>query len=301
MLGLAVLVYLPVPWLGWPWIGTQACLMASLPMVLPGRVAVAAMSVPVLGTVLAVPMLYAGAQPPGGYLYWFFNLSFTLIVLAAGLYGSARLVRVIDELRATRAELAESAIGRERLRVSRDLHDLLGQTLSAISLKGDLAVRLLHRADTAAARGELESLTGLARAALHGVRAVTQDEHRVSLGTEIDGAAALAAAADIDVRVHADLPEMPPAVERVLGWAVREGITNVLRHSGATTCSITAGRRGETAFVEIVNDRARPAGDGGIGLSGLTERARPLSGRVSAGPIGGGRYRLLVEVPLEAA
>jgi two-component system, NarL family, sensor histidine kinase DesK len=219
-----------------------------------------------------------------------------LVVLPAALYGSARLVRVLDELQATRAELAELAVGRERLRVSRDLHDLLGQSLSAISLKGDLAVRLLA-SDLPAARAEIESLTGVARQALGGVRAVTRDEHAVSLATEIEGAAGLLGAAGIDTRVDLDLPQLPGPVEEVLAWAVREGVTNVLRHSQARTCSISAGRRDGRLWLEIENDGASlPAGQGS-GLAGLAGRAQMVSGSVSAGPTRQGWFRLLVEVP----
>jgi two-component system, NarL family, sensor histidine kinase DesK len=89
------------------------------------------------------------------------------------------------------------AIGQERLRVSRDLHDLLGQSLSAVSLKGDLAKRLLHR-DLAAARAEIEGLTKVARGALRDMRAVTSDQHAVSLPTETDGATALLQAAGVE-------------------------------------------------------------------------------------------------------
>src|SRR5260370_622579 len=127
--------------------------------------------------------------------------------------------RLLDELRETRAELAALAVGRERLRVSRDLHDLLGQSLSAVALKGDLAIRLL-RTDPPAARAEIESLTGLARDAIRGIHAVSRDEHAVSLRTETEGAAAPLSAAGIHAPTDADLPDLAPPLERVLAWAV---------------------------------------------------------------------------------
>jgi two-component system, NarL family, sensor histidine kinase DesK len=219
---------------------------------------------------------------------------------AVALYGSARLVRVVDELDAARTELAELAVGRERLRVSRDLHDLLGHSLSAVSLKGDLAIRLLGR-DPPAARVEIESLTGVAREALRGVLAVARDEHAPSLRTEADGAAALLGAAGIRARLELDLPDLAPAVETTLAWAVREGVTNVLRHSQATTCSITATSGAGTVRLELVNDGVGGATGQGSGLAGLAERARELSGSVAAGPDGDGRFRLLIQLPREAA
>jgi two-component system, NarL family, sensor histidine kinase DesK len=208
--------------------------------------------------------------------------------------------RLLDELEATRTELAELAIGRERLRISRDLHDLLGHSLSAISLKGDLARRLLP-SNVHAARAEIEGLTEVARDALRGVRAITRDEHAVSLRTETDGAAALLSAAGIDARIEVDLPDLARPTEEVLAWAVREGITNVLRHSQATACSITAARRDAMVRLEILNDGARPSAGAGTGLAGLAARARALSGSAVGGYTRGGRFRLLVQIPWEAA
>src|SRR5262249_58599008 len=89
--------------------------------------------------------------------------------------------------------------------------------------------------------------------------------------------------------------------EEVLAWAVREGITNVLRHSQATTCSVTAARRDGIVRLEIVNDGARPSAGGGNGLAGLAERAWALSGSVAGERTHGGRFRLLVEIPEDAA
>ena len=178
----------------------------------------------------------------------------------------------------------------------RDLHDLLGQSLSAVALKGDLAIRLLHN-DPPAARAEIESLTGLARDAIRGIHTVSRDEHAVSLRIETEGAAALLSAAGIRCRIDVDLPDLAPPVERVLAWTVREGVTDALRHSEAHTCSITGGRRDGNVILEIVNDDAPATPGEGSGLSGLTERARALSGSVAAGSTADGEFRLLVEVP----
>src|SRR6266540_545364 len=296
LLALAVLVYLPLPWFGWSWATMQACLLASAPMVLRRWRLAVALAAPVLGTDLAMVVMFAGRQPAHTLLYLVCYETFALVAPAAALYGSARLVRVLDELHATRAELAELAVGRERLRVSRDLHDLLGQSLSAVSLKGDLALRLLS-GDPQAARAEIQGLTGVARDALRGVRAVTRDQHAVSLPAETDGAAALLRSAGVDVRVDLDLPGLPAVAEEVLAWAVREGVTNVLRHSQARTCQITAGHRDGWVWLEIVNDGVTTPAGAGSGLAGLAERARSLAGSVRAQPSDEGRFRLLVEIP----
>jgi two-component system, NarL family, sensor histidine kinase DesK len=224
--------------------------------------------------------------------YWVVGL----ITGGMALYASARLVWVATELHATRVELAELAIGRERLRISRDLHDLLGQSLSAVSLKGELAKRLLGR-DLRAAQAEIEDLTGVARDALRDMRAVTRDEHAASLRTEVDAAVGLLRAAGIEARIDLDTADLPPPMEQVFAWAVREGVTNMLRHSEARACSITCGRRDGIVRLELVNDGARGPAGGGSGLAGLAERARAVSGSVTAGYTGDRRFRLLVETP----
>ena len=301
LLALIVLVYLPMVWFGMGWAPMQYFVMASAVMLLRGWLAGIAAAAPLLATAAWVvgegPLPgESAAQETLAVIYWTVGLA----TGAVALYSAARLVRVLDELEATRTELAELAIGRERLRISRDLHDLLGHSLSAISLKGDLARRLLP-SNVHAARAEIEGLTEVARDALRGVHAVTRDKHALSLRTETDGAAALLGAAGIDARIEVDLPDLARPAEDVLAWAVREGITNVLRHSQATTCSVTAARQDGMVRLEIVNDGARPSAGGGNGLAGLAARAGALSGSAAGERTHGGRFRLLVEIPGEDA
>jgi two-component system, NarL family, sensor histidine kinase DesK len=300
LFALAALVYLPTPsLLGWAWTPLQVGLTASVPAVLRGRAAFGlTVALLVLGPAVGVPFDFPG-YTPGQLVLWTLYQVFAMAAMTAALYGSARLVAVRHELRRTRVELAETAVARERLRVSRDLHDLLGQSLSAISLKGDLAVRLLTR-DPTAARAEVEDLAGAARDALRGVRAITRDEHVVSLRGELDGARELLRAAHVEADVGVDLPALPPHVEHTLAWAVREGVTNVLRHSRATTCTIDASSRDGVVRLSIVNDGADSVRPRGGGLTGLAERVRARSGRFAAGPTGRGRFELAVELPREA-
>jgi two-component system sensor histidine kinase DesK len=192
--------------------------------------------------------------------------------------------------------LAELTVGSERLRVSRDLHDLLGQSLSAVSLKGDLAIALLQ-SDPPAAEAEIRSLTEVAREALRDIRHVVHGEHPVTLRNETQGAAALLGAASIDAHIDVELQDLVPEVDELFGWATREGVTNMLRHSQAATCSIRATRQEGAALLEIVNDGARSTNGTGTGVTGLTERAQLLSGQVKAGRLEDGHYRLSVEVP----
>ncbi|HUN31725.1 MAG TPA: two-component sensor histidine kinase, partial [Trebonia sp.] len=152
---------------------------------------------------------------------------------------------------------------------------------------------LLER-DRDAARAEMATLTATARGALREVLTVTRDGAAVDLRTEAEGARTLLAAAGIQTVVRLGDQELAPGVRTVFAWALREGVTNVLRHSEATTCTITA----SPGRLEIINDGVRSGAPGpGSGLTGLAERARAFSGRVTSGPAGEGRFRLEVEFP----
>jgi two-component system sensor histidine kinase DesK len=296
-LALLVLVYLPMVWLTWRWYTALWFVIGSAAMLLPRLSAAVIIAVQVPLGLLLHHVPWAGERLSAASWSWLVvYLAVILLLGGAGLYGAARLVRTVEQLYDARAELAQVAVGRERLRISRDLHDLLGHSLSAVSLKGDLALRLLS-SDPQVARSEIESLTDVARDALRDIRAITRNERDASFREEIEGAGALLAAAGIDARIDADLPDPSPAAATVLGWAVREGVTNILRHSEAGTASITVRQQGGTVRLEIVNDGAdTPTGEG-YGLTGLAERARAISGSVLTGRTGDGRFRLLVEVP----
>jgi two-component system sensor histidine kinase DesK len=297
LLALSVCVYLPMLLLGLgtTWLYMQAYVIASLPMVLRRWPAATVALALVVATDVWVVQQYAG-EPVSVLVYWVWYVTGVLAVTAAPIYGVALLVRTVSELRATRAELATLAAERERLRISRDLHDLLGQSLTAVSFKGELALRLLTE-DRQAARAEIESLTGLARNALHGVRRVALNEQAVSLRGELEGAAALLAAVGIDAHIDFDRQAVPPAVEELLAWTLREGITNIIRHSHATTCSIVAGHLNGEVFLEMINDGARAEIGEGSGLPGLIARANASSGAASAEWMPGGRFRLYLKVP----
>ena len=214
-----------------------------------------------------------------------------------GLFAAARLVRAVEDLQTARAELAELAVGRERLRISRDLHDLLGHTLSAVSLKGDLALRLLERNEHSRAAAEIESLTAVARSALRDMRDVAHDAHHVSFATDANSAVSLLATAGIETQIDVQVSDTSPAVDDLLGWALREGVTNVLRHSAATRCAISIRRDAGRVVLMMENDGAAPAALGGHGLNGLAARASALSGVANGTSLPDGQFCLLVHVP----
>jgi two-component system sensor histidine kinase DesK len=297
LLAMGFLVYVPLIWFQWDWGSMQWFFIASVAMLLRGRVMKVLIIAPLLGTYLAAVISeWVEKGPISLDFYFLVYWGVNLVAGTACLYGASQLVRAVDSLFETRNEMAEVTVGSERLRVSRDLHDLLGQSLSAVSLKGDLAIALLQ-SDPPAAEAEIRGLTAVAREALRDIRHVVHGEHPVTLRNETQGAAALLVAASIDAHIDVELQDLVPEVDELFGWATREGVTNMLRHSQAAICSIKASRQEGAALLEIVNDGARSTNGTGTGVTGLTERAESLSGQVKAGPLEDGHYRLSVEVP----
>jgi two-component system, NarL family, sensor histidine kinase DesK len=212
------------------------------------------------------------------------------------------LTATVAQLRRAREELARAAVNEERLRFARDLHDLLGHSLSTIVLKSELAGRLVPRAPGRAA-AEIADVERTARDALQQVRAAVAGYRRPSLVSELAAARELLAAAGIDARIDSSPTALPPAADGLLGWAVREGVTNVVRHSRARSCTIRLVGRDGRATAEIVDDGSgsgAAGSEGGCGLAGLIERATAEGGHVDAGPMAGGGFRLVVDVPLDA-
>ena len=298
LLVLMLVSIVPLPWFRDQIITMQWFVFASFAMLLPTRVALITSIVSSIMIGVWYASISEPAGAPMGQMVWAFCYWEALLFLGgAGLYGATRLVRLMDQLRDARADLAELAIGRERLRISRDLHDLLGQSLSAVSLKGDLAIGLLARNELPRAVGEIESLVTVARSALHDLRDIAHREPPIALSSEIERAVDLLASTGTETRVDIEADALPPAVDELFAWALREGVTNVLRHSAATTCAITIGRHDGTVRLEIVNDGAMPTSASGSGLSGLAARAAALSGAATARSLADGRFRLRVDVP----
>jgi two-component system, NarL family, sensor histidine kinase DesK len=236
------------------------------------------------------------------------NLLTAVIVPAlAGLlsYTGAKRSELLSRLHRTRAELARMAVAEERLRIARDLHDLLGHSLSLITLKAELAGRLMG-SDPGRASHEVADLEVVARKSLADVRAAVSSYRQPVLAAEIAAARQMLAAAGIGCEVEApDSYDLPARAEAALAWAVREGATNVVRHSGARKATIKLAAASGDASVEILDDGAGPigAGDGqggtGSGLAGIAERVVQAGGQVSAGAGGAGKgFRLQVRVPV---
>jgi len=216
-----------------------------------------------------------------------------------------RLIATNVELRLAREEKARLAVAEERLRFARDLHDLLGHSLSLIALKSELAGRLVE-VSPERAQAEIHDIEQVTRDALREVREAVSGYRQPDLNAELSGAQAALEAASIDCRIdnRITMPDMP--IEAALGWAVRESVTNVIRHSGASSCRIDLCESGEFVRLTVRDDgSAMPErqrnGRVGTGIAGLTERVAALDGTVTAGRIANGGFRLVVEIPLASS
>ncbi len=265
---------------------------------LRGRARIAVVVVAPVAMLTYDTLTWVGSDNPSTYaLVW--NAVYFLTVsslVAAGVIASASLVPIVAELDRARNALAAGAVRSERRRMSRDLHDVLGQSLTAISLKGDLARRLIG-ADRAAAAREIGELEAVASSLAAEIEAVGRDEREVAFASEAGAAVDLLRLAGIDVRAKLDVDGIAPDASAVLGFAVREGTTNILRHADARHCTIQADRRDGVIRLELVNDGARTHHAHGTGLQNLADRLAELDGRVAGGPVGSGQFRLRVEVP----
>ncbi|MER6671952.1 histidine kinase [Streptomyces sp. NPDC000983] len=258
----------------------------------------------------------------GGFLA--FTSAFSVWLLNA--------VYELDEARETRARLA---VAEERLRFGRDLHDVMGRNLAVIALKSELAVQLARRERPEAVEQMIE-VQRIAQESQREVREVVRGYRETDLGVELAGAKGVLTAAGIDCEVSGPVEGLPAEVQSALGWVVREATTNVLRHGDAERCSVSLRVREGRVVLVVENNGvhdgveddgvdeesragARPRDDAGpvravraarlpagaarqegSGLAGLRERLLAVDGTLEAGPVEGGVFRLVAEVPLTA-
>lgn len=188
--------------------------------------------------------------------------------------------RTKERLRVAEERTAVLAVAAERERIGRDLHDILGHSLTTIAVKADLAARLVGR-DEAAARAEVEALGAIAREALADVRATASGMREVRLASEIASAKSVLLAAGIECTAPSALPVLDAGTSEVFGYAVREAVTNAVRHANATACVIECG----DDFVSV--------SDNGVGGSHIEAASRRES-NARAGGLSGLRERLQV-------
>ena len=236
-------------------------------------------------------------------------LAVSAVLMGGGLVISCRysvwMVGVVWEQDRARVLHARLAVAEERLRFSRDLHDVVGRSLSVVAVKSELAAELARRGHPGAAEQMLE-VRQIAQDSLREVRAVVSGYRAADLPAELAGARTVLRSAGIDCRVTGAEVVLPDGVQEALAWVVREAVTNVVRHSEATSCTVDLRLVDGVARLEVENDgvprTARPGSGPGSGLRGLRERLAAVGGRLDVvGPGAGGvpdRFRLVAEVPV---
>ncbi|QKW31250.1 sensor histidine kinase [Streptomyces seoulensis] len=235
------------------------------------------------------------------------DLLLLVLLIGFAMMGVSQLVRTTVELRQARATVAQLAANEERLRLARDLHDLLGHSLSLITLKSELAGRMLPGHPDKAAQ-QVADIEQVSRQALVDVREAVTGYRRPRLAAELAGARVALTAAGVEARLPAEpdthLDGVPEESESALAWALREAVTNVVRHSGARRCAVELVRRqtldGPVLELSVEDDGAGGAGGvPGNGLTGLSERLVKAGGGLEAGRVKRG-FRLVARVPRAA-
>jgi len=222
----------------------------------------------------------------------------SIVLAGLGMNAVRQLIAVNTDLHAARAELADVAVAADRERLAGELHDLLARTLSLIAVKAELASRLSARGDDGAS-AELADVQRLARQAVRDVRDAVSGSVSPSLETELAAAEIALRAAGIEGIVERCGGEIDPAYESTLAWAVREAVTNVVKHSGARTCRIELQVSEGSTTLHIRDDgRGGTHGSEGSGLPGLADRVQALGGTLKVHPGAGG---FSVQVLLGAA
>ncbi|GAA0442669.1 histidine kinase [Actinoplanes capillaceus] len=206
-----------------------------------------------------------------------------------------------EQAHASKDAEARLAVTEERLRFARDLHDLVGHSLSVIAVKSELAGKLTT-IDAARAAQEMAVVRGLAQDSLRQIREAVRGYRVLDLASELDSVRAILEADG--VRCEIDLPPgaVDPETAAPFAWVVRESATNILRHSSATWCRVSLRAADGSAVLEVVNDGAATGSDpAGTGLAGLGERLAAIGGSLTAQPTGDGRFLVRATAPTGVA
>ncbi|MFJ6215378.1 sensor histidine kinase [Streptomyces sp. NPDC092296] len=291
----ALLTYLPLIAFQWEWGSMAGFLAGSLLLLLPARLGWT------LYALVGLSMLLAPLLDGQNLLNTVYLCESTLLT-GVVVYGLSRLAELVVVIHAAREELARMAVANERLRFARDLHDLLGYSLSAITLKAELIRRTMHSHPDRAS-DEVTAVLDISRQALADVRLVASGYRDMSLAQECASARSVLTAAEVTAVVTVDFGDLDPRVETVLATVLREGVTNVLRHSKVRHCTIEAAERDGLVRLTIVNDGVQPEHrdadlHSGSGLVNLALRLGAVGGTLSARVDQDGRFQLTAETPV---
>jgi len=266
---------------------TAVYLAVTAVMWLPGRPALAVVAGLVVLTEVSARIVPGWQQDA--------SLTFAVCAAAFATWGVNQLMLRNLDLTQARDENARLAVAEERNRFARDLHDILGHSLTVITVKAELANRLLD-VDPDRARTELGDLERLSRDALADVRRAVEGYHDLTLPGELARAREALRAAEIDADLPRSTDEVPSELRELFAWTVREGVTNVIRHSGASRCTV----RLAATRVQVSDDGVGPGhrpdlGNGsGHGLDGLRERAAAVGAALVTGPARPSGFELTV-------
>lgn len=254
---------------------------------------------------LAVPMAALLSTVPREYFAFAFLPALIFVpIIGIGNYYERERSDSNARLRMAHDEIERLATIAERERIARDLHDLLGHTLSTITLKSELAARMAQR-DAAKAEAEMRDVERISRDALGQVRAAVRGYRSGGLEGELANVKLALSAAQIEYDYYLERLDLPPAIEGVLALALREGVTNVIRHSRASTSQVQVKREAGTVVLTVEDDGSwepsAPPTTGGLTI--MRARVEALGGELELGrthPGRGGRTRLVVRLPLDA-
>ncbi|WP_017541276.1 sensor histidine kinase [Nocardiopsis halophila] len=305
--GQAVLVFAPPLLFHDAWTGISGYLAGGALLTLGPRTGWGGFA----ATVAGVTAVHAWYNPlplsaPAGPLF----MCVQAVVTGLIIYGLTRFRKMVVDLHEAQTALAEAAVVRERLRFARDLHDLLGYSLSALTLKAELAHRLIPTRPSQA-RNELSELLDTGRRSLADVRAVAHGYRDLSLEEECVSVRSILTTAGVNVRMEADHGELPTQLGTVVATVLRESATNLLRHSKAENCRVSIRDEGDRVTAAFANDGVRSGGDslddggapgaGGArasgGLDNLADRAAALGGTLTSGVDPDGWFRVTVDLP----
>ena len=288
-----VITYVPIIVFGRLWGDMAGFFAGSVLLLLSGWVAWTLFAA-VLGSIALLPALWSLGAYNTSYL--------TLSTLTLGLvvFGLGRLSLLIRYIHAKRGELAQLAVISERMRFARDLHDLLGYSLSAITLKAEFTRRLVGT-NPARARDELAEVLDIARQALADVRVVASGYRNISLAKEASSVTSLLAAAGINATVEISCGMLDEKVDTVLATVLREAVTNMLRHSTARHCTVQASITADSITLSVSNDgvpRSARSGRPSGGLENLAARMATIGGRLTVHVRDDGWFDVQAQAPL---
>jgi two-component system sensor histidine kinase DesK len=265
---------------------------AATPL-LPVRVLPALVVVPATG-LLAVQGLVQDLQHTLWAIYYVLVSTGAIITYATAVW----FLGVMWELADSRDTQAQLAVAEERLRFSRDLHDVLGRNLALMAVNSELAAQLARRGDPLAVDHML-AVQQVAQDSVREVREVVSGYRAAALDVELAGAQSLLRATGIDVRLIGDGRDLPVAAQAALGWVVREAVTNIIRHSDPSRVTISLTSNASAVVLLISNDGVRAeSADVGHGLVGLQERLATIDGVLTAESLPDKSFSLSVRLPL---